>query len=286
MAKIIDQDFIASLEGINFNLSAKIKNNTLGKRRSNAIGSSVEFSDYRQYTYGDDFRRIDWNAFARFEKLFIKRYMEEQEIPMMIFADYSKSMSFDTKKIALIKTVALFAFAQLSNYDSVAVCPIKKKVGEVPKYKRGRAEFYKIIASLEAEEFVGESQLLETVQNSIANLKKGYTLIVSDFLYEHKLEEVLSMLAYKKQRVILIHILNKDELSPNYQQDICLEDSEDKSKINLEISPFLYNLYQEQLQKYLNDIQNIAQRYGAEYFLFESEKGIESLIANLSGMSF
>ncbi len=281
MAKIIDQAFIASLEGISFNLSAKIKNNTLGKRRSQALGSSVEFSDYRQYNFGDDFRRIDWNAFARFEKLFIKRYMEEQEIPMTIFADYSASMGFDSKKIALIKTVALFAYTQLKNYDSVAVCPFNQEIESRIRYKRGRAEFYKIIASLEEEEFAGESPLLATIQQSIASLKKGYTVIVSDFLYDHQLAEVLSMLTYKKQRVILIHILNKDELKPDYQQDICLEDSENKSKINLEINPYLYSMYQEQLEKYLNEIQGLAQRYAAEYFLFDSEMGIEILIEKL-----
>ena len=89
MDKIIDQKFLELLKTLTLRIRLSLKGGNLGSKRSKAIGSSVEFSDYREYNPGDDFRRIDWNAYARFEKVFIKLFMQEQESPVTVFIDKS-----------------------------------------------------------------------------------------------------------------------------------------------------------------------------------------------------
>ncbi len=278
MKKIIDTAYINLLEGLNLDLSLKLKNNKLGKKRSSAKGSSVEFSDYREYMAGDDYRRIDWNALARFEKVFLKLYMEEQESKISIFLDSSKSMGFDKKREISIKTAAFFAFTSIKAYDSVSTIFFSDKIDGEIRNLNTKQGFYRLASYMEEIEHSGNSELLKVIQNKIPSFKKGYTIIISDFLYEHKLDEVLSQLAFKKQKVIICHILNKDEIMPDFESNYRLKDSESGKELNVDATEYTRELYLENLNAYLKNIEMTSAKYGASYFLINTELGIEPFI--------
>jgi len=92
MSELFDGKFLQTIQQLTLSAHFSIDGSTAGNRKSRSKGSSVEFSDYREYIPGDDFRRIDWNAYGRFEKLIVKLFMEEREAPVNIFLDVSKSM--------------------------------------------------------------------------------------------------------------------------------------------------------------------------------------------------
>ncbi len=283
--KIIDSSYIKLLQTLSLNLSIKLKNNKLGKKHSSAKGSSVEFSDYREYSYGDDFRRIDWTSYARFEKVFLKLYAEEQQASISIFVDTSKSMAFDTKRDTEIKLAALFAYTSLNEYDKVSLMFFDEKINKEVKNINSKQGFYRIANELEKQEYNKTCNLYESVKQAMPSIKKGACIIISDFLYEHQLDEVLKALNFKSQKVIICHILNNDELAVNFEQNIRLKDSETLEEINIDINDITKDLYIKNLNKYLQDIESTCSNYNANYFLINANTGVEEFIYNINKLS-
>ena len=127
MEKIFTDDFLKKLNKINMNLTLRLSSGYQGGRKSKAKGVSVEFSDYREYIKGDDFRRIDWNAYGRFDKFFIKVFMEEREGIFNFFLDTSKSMDYgkENKKIMALKIVAALSYIAINNLDRVNITTLE-----------------------------------------------------------------------------------------------------------------------------------------------------------------
>lgn len=285
MKRVIDEAFIKIVQSLSLNLSIKLRNNKLGKKHSSAKGSSVEFSDYRAYSPGDDYRRIDWTALARFEKMFLKLYMEEQQANISIFVDSSMSMSSEKKRETEIKLAALFAFTSLNEYDKVSLYFFDEKIKHELKNINSKQGFYRIVDALENTIYDSKSDLYQALKQQSRNLKSGCTILISDFLYAHKLDEVLKMLHFRKQKVILCHVLNADELAVNFTSNVRLKDSETQEEINIDINEKSKNLYEERLQSYLKEIQTICNAQSASYFLINADEGIEAFIHHLKKLS-
>lgn len=96
---VFDKGFFDKLNTLKMSLNMRLNQGMSGIRKSSAKGSSVEFSDFREYMMGDDIRRIDWNAYGRTDKLYIKQFMEEKEGIFQIFIDTKRSMEFGKSKI-------------------------------------------------------------------------------------------------------------------------------------------------------------------------------------------
>ncbi len=282
MSNIVDSNYIKLLQSLHLNLSIRSKNNRLGKKRSLAKGSSVEFSDFREYVYGDDFRRIDWNALARFEKLFIKLYAEEQESPLSIFFDRSRSMGFERKREASIKIAALFSYTSIREYDPVNLYLYSDDIKEKYRHISTNSGFYRLIDVLENQDFEGETNLYDSVFSAFRTTKKGYTIIISDFLYDHRLEEVLKLLTFRKQNVIVCHILREEDVNPEFSDHVRLKDSEILEELDLDVTDYTRDLYRENFEKYLREIKLSCDRYMADYFLINSDEQIEKFIYELN----
>ncbi len=173
MGKIIDKHFIELLKTLTIRIQLSLKGGNLGSKRSKAIGSSVEFSDYREYMPGDDFRRIDWNAYARFERVFIKLFMQEQESPVTVFLDKSESMSGGGKRETALKVAATFAYTALTDYDTVNMVKFDDKMSSSMVGLRGTSSFNRVITDLEELEFGGQSDLYNTTYAWQPKLKRA-----------------------------------------------------------------------------------------------------------------
>src|SRR5882762_9103832 len=125
MAALLTPELLRRLEQFQLLAARRAKSSLRGERRSRARGQSVEFADHRNYVAGDDFRYIDWNLFGRLDRLFLKLYEEERELPVRIFLDASESMNFGTpRKLDFAKQVAAaVGYVALSGFDRVSVIP-------------------------------------------------------------------------------------------------------------------------------------------------------------------
>ena len=125
MSALLTPELLRRLEQFQLLAARRAKSSARGERRSRARGQSVEFADYRTYTHGDDFRYLDWNLYGRLEKLFLKLYEEERELPVRIFLDASESMTFgEPRKFDFARQVAAaIGYVALCGFDRVSVIP-------------------------------------------------------------------------------------------------------------------------------------------------------------------
>src|SRR5947199_9204707 len=122
---LLTPDLLRRLEQLQLLAQRRAKSSARGERRSRGRGQTVEFADYRTYAAGDDFRYLDWNLYGRLERLFLKLYEEERELPVRIFLDASESMTFGTPvKFDFARQVAAaIGYVALCGFDRVTTCP-------------------------------------------------------------------------------------------------------------------------------------------------------------------
>ena len=279
---MFNEDFFKKLNKINMYINFKLSGGTQGGRKSKAKGVSVEFSDYREYAPGDDFRRIDWNAYGRFDKFFIKVFMEEREGVFNFFIDKSKSMDYgkDNKKNTALKIVAALSYIALNNLDRVNISTMNDGSLENIKTSTGNRGFQKILMDLEKIKFDGTTDLSSSIKKRPLSMR-GISIVVSDFLNNEGLESLedgLKYLAYKKQEIILVQVLCDEEINPDFNNEITLIDSETGENIKLSVTPALINEYKETLKIYNEKVEALAKKYDGKLISVNSSMNIEEII--------
>ncbi|QAA35044.1 DUF58 domain-containing protein [Clostridium manihotivorum] len=277
--KVFDGEFFKNLENISLKARMTINNGAAGGRRSKAKGSSVEFSDFREYTPGDDFRRIDWNAYGRFEKLFLKLFMEEREAYINIFLDCSKSMiAGDGSKAMMAQRLsAVFTYMALNNLDRVCINTMTSK-GITPSSSfMGKGTFQQALSFIENANFNGSTNLWDSIKKK--QLKsRAVSIVISDFFTEGSIEGLIKYLAFNKQQIVFIQVLTKDEISPEIDGQVRLVDSETKEEINITITPKMMKAYEVKLKALTNGMKEQLKRYGGSFVQVSSEEELQKVI--------
>ena len=282
--KIFNEDFFKKLNKINMHINFKLSSGTQGGRKSKAKGVSVEFSDYREYAPGDDFRRIDWNAYGRFDKFFIKVFMEEREGVFNFFIDNSKSMDYgeENKKDAALKVVGALSYVAINNLDRVNINTMDSGLIKSLKSATGNKGFQRILKELENMKFEGHTDLAQSIKKR--NIKtRGISIVVSDFLSNdglNTLEDGLKYLAFKKQEIILVQILAEEEINPQFNNEITFIDSETSEELKMSLTPSIIKEYKNTLKSYNQQIEALAKKYGGKFISVSSSRSIEEVILN------
>lgn len=277
--RIFDTEFLKKLDTIAINVRMLMSEGGGGNRKSRSKGSSVEFSDFREYAMGDDFRRIDWNAYGRFDKLFVKLFMEEQEAMINVFIDSSKSMDFGTPKKSelALKLSGVLAFLALNNLDRVCINSMNKDTLKQSSAVTGRSMFDRCIGFLEGITFQGETDLGSVIKKKELR-SRGMTVILSDFFTIGGIEDAVKYLLYKKQDVFLIHILSPEELKPELEGQVRLLDAETQKAMDVAVTPALLKQYHNKLNDFNNQIREFCSRMGASYIQVSSADSIEKIV--------
>lgn len=279
--KAFNPDFLKKLERLALYGSKLVQGGTGGNRRSKAKGSAIEFSDFREYTLGDDYRSIDWNAYARFERLFVKLYMEEREAYITIFLDCSASMDQgDPNKGILAKQLAaVFAYIALANYDRVGIAAINDRVtGELP-YFSGKPGFSRTLGFLDELPFNGNTSLKQAIEAyGPLRGKRGISILISDFLSRDGYQEALQYLKYQQQDVVVIQILSPQELDPGLAGALRLLDVETGQPVEVEVTPHALNLYKKALHAYLEELEAVCKNMEISYLLAGSDMPLDKLV--------
>lgn len=284
MSQLFDSEFLNRIQRLVLYFRTEAESISAGNRKSRSKGSSVEFSDYREYVPGDDFRRVDWNAFGRFEKLFIKLFMEEREVPVSIFLDVSKSMDWGTpnKNIASRKLAAALSYISLANFDRVALACINERAGQVIRGIRGKNQFYRVTEMLETVQYTGESDIKKAIENSQMLSGRGISILITDFFTRGNVTEILKYLAYCRQTVYACHILSPQELSPDISESLRLVDSETGDMLDITVTPSLIRSYKSALDSFTYQIRQACLKFGAQYFLFSSDMAVEEMVKGVA----
>lgn len=277
--EIFNQDFFNKLNNLAIAMNARMSYGMSGGRKSSMKGSSVEFSDYREYIPGDDIRRIDWSAYGRLDRLYIKRFMEEKEGIFQIFVDASESMKFGEpqKSVQALRLAGAMAYLVLNNLDRVYVSHMQEGSLHQGKGLAGRQAFRQIMKELEQMEFQGGTDLNRAIM-ARRYPGSGVSIVISDFLDEQGIEPALKYLRYKKQQIILIQILARQELEIQGEGVVNLLDMETGEEVRLTLNRSTVEQYEEALKRLQTRMQELAKKYEASYIQMAADEPLDRFL--------
>ncbi|PZD96237.1 DUF58 domain-containing protein [Paenibacillus sambharensis] len=292
-----DLSLLHRLERMTIASRSRVRGTMQGKRKSNALGSSLEFADYRAYTPGDDFRRIDWNVYGRTGRAYIRQFWDEQEIAVRLWVDVSRSMCFESaelpptgsggqkgmlgmhstnKLLYALRLAACIGYAGLAGEDKVEAAIFEDRaVNRMPPL-RGRGSAARLFAFLTQAAAAADAAREPAVQGNAALSEPfrlpgvmprtpGQSWVFTDGLYESGIEEALSALTAARQDVVFVHVLGPGELKPELTGERRLIDVETGSGKEVAVGPAVLKAYQAALAEHCEYIRQLCSACGCAY---------------------
>lgn len=285
--KIIDDAFISQLETLTMNMLTPMKGYFGGSHKTNAYGNTIEFADFREYVLGDDLRRIDWNLYSRFEKHFIKLFVDERQMHIQLFLDCSASMArvSSQKEEYALRTIAALGYLSVHNMDKLSIYLMQdQNCVDLHGMIVGKDAYFNAVKKLEQAKFEGSTNISAAVSNclNIGN-NDGLTVIVSDFLTDNDWKKAVDYLLYRHRQVMLIQILDPIDIDPTYNGKIFLRDAEsdnvlDSVNLKMRINPSTYKAYRTALAEYIGDMRAFCSSRGVDLITVKSDSSVEKLI--------
>ena len=315
---LLSPELLARLEKMELVSRKVFRGRMKGERRSPRKGQSVEFADFRNYVAGDDLRFVDWNTYARLEKLFLKMFLEEEDLHFYALIDASGSMDFGepTKLKFAIQLAAALGFIGLVRGDRVKIETVGQPTRAVAPAFRGRRSLWRMLDHLEELEkgvrtvFHGNGaaggekgvrsnlperpsgcfaqigpdpffapSLAEGVKTfCLRNSGKGIVVLISDLMDKTGYESALRFLAAREMDVYVVHVLSPEEFDPDVQGDLRLVDCEDGDEAEVTVTGPLLKRYKQTLAAFVDSAREFCARRGMTYLLARSETPVEQLL--------
>ncbi len=280
---LLDPDFMHRLEQLEI-VSRKIfASRQKGERRSRRKGESAEFADYRNYVVGDDLRHIDWNIYARLDRLFLRVFLEEEDLNVTILLDVSRSMEFGDPSKALYarRVAAALAYIGLCNYDRVNLYAYNDAIVDRATGLRSRRMLPQVLQLLEHTPIEGRSHFTVAAREfAIRHTQKGIVLVLSDFLDKGGFEQGLRYLLGRRFDIYVLQILSPGEVNPDLAGDLKLVDCEDEDVAEITVSRRLLDRYKANLEAYCESLRAYCARRGISYLLAVTDHPFETLVLN------
>ncbi len=263
---MLSDAFLARLDTLCLAVRGRAAGGAGGTRRSRQTGSSAEFSDYREYIPGDDIRRIDWNAMARFDRIFLKLFMEEQESAVTVLLDGSGSMA--EKWEAARQAAEAVSYLALTGGDRLRVICLQETGNRASPHLSGRQAYARLEQFLDTCVPDGGGSLEQAVLRT-EGLRKGLCFLISDCYEEAGMDAILDFLRYSRQETGVIQVLSAFETHPELDGAVRLTDSETGEKVDLLAERSALAQYRETLDRFLADVKGSCFRREAPYLLLD-----------------
>ena len=284
--KLLSPDFMHQLDRLDVMSRKMLRGRMQGERRSKKRGQSVEFADYRNYVVGDDLRRIDWNLYARLDKLFLRLFLEEEDLSVSLALDTTASMDYgDPRKLLYGKRLcAALGYIGLTHYNRVSMFTFTDTVEGQITGLRGRRPLPRMLQFLDQSHSVeGVGGNLEAVCKRIAllNRQPGVVVLVSDFFDKGELSAALRYLAAERFDTYVIQVLSPQEVDPTRGEligDLRMVDLEDGDVAEVSITPALLKRYKATLQAYCNEVRDQCLKRGIAHMITETSVPFETVV--------
>ena len=254
---------------------------TKGERLSRRKGQSVEFADFRNYVVGDDLRFLDWNLFARLDRLFLLLFLEEEDLHFYVLVDNSLSMEFGTPtKLHYAKQVAAaLGFIGLTNLDRVVVEAFNDRLTQSSPPLRGRRSLWRLLDFLSKIEPAGPSDLRQALRSfSLKSSGKGIVVVLSDFMDKNGYEEALRYLIARQMDIYVIQVLSQEEIEPEIVGDLRLVDVEDDDVAEITVSGPLLKRYKQNLAAFRAGLHEFCSRRGVNCLFTGNQVPFDRLV--------
>ena len=262
---LFDSDFLKKLEYLSLVSRRVFRGKLLAQRRTKQLGGGIEFADHREYAAGDDLRYLDWNVYAKYGDLLLKRFQEEEDLHVYILLDASPSMDcgspnkFDYAR----RIAAALAYIALADLDRVSIMAYADKPLDVLPLTRGKDRVLSILKFLENVKAGGTSTDLATVAKSLVNRaqRTGLVVIISDLYDQAGFRAGVDLLRHRRFEPHVIQIHTEEEANPTFLGDIELDEVETGQRRKLTVTERKLKQYRLLFNEFLAAIETYCKTY-------------------------
>jgi uncharacterized protein (DUF58 family) len=284
-APLLDRQILERLERLTIRWQKSFRGLVGGHNRSHYAGPGQEFLDHRRFHQGDDLRAVNWRAYLRLEKLFLKMFQVEPRTPIRILLDASLSMTaaplpgapskFDYAR----RLAAALTYVGLVRHDSILLQPFHQRLDDTFLASGGRHRFGPVSDFLSALQPGGKTSFFEIARLFISAYQKpGLLIVISDFLDDADVLKPLQYLADFGNELMLVQLWAPSDRVPALTGDVSLADSETGATLDLSLDPAACQAYTAAFDHYSGAIEDLALRFGGRYAGFSTSIPLEEAI--------
>ena len=284
LQRFLDPAVLAGISGLDLVAKTVVDGFVSGLHRSPDFGFSQEFAEYRAYNPGDDLRLVDWNVYARSERLYLKRFRGETNSFLTILLDASNSMQFGSHRVnkmdyARYLAASLFYLAIHEQRDAAGLITFDDEIRNYVRPSTRQGQLHRLLASLEQAEPHARTDFAKPMRYFMEFLKRrGIVLIVSDFWESpESIVSAIEPLRFHGNEVVLFHVLDPEDVRPKMSGPAILVDMETQTE--LEVTPdYSKKEYREKIEAHLTDLRNRTQSAGMGYYLLMTDRPLDAAL--------
>jgi len=281
MEPLIDEAFLSRLAHLKFIVKGRRKGHLVGAHPSPRAGMSLEFADYRDYTPGDDFRYIDWNIVGRLDRVLVKTFVREVDLPIILLLDLSASMRLgDPPKMTYAsRLAAALAYLGLRKLDRVGLYPFTDHLLSAIAPRHGMGQMTHILHALQETSPGGRTSLDRVLAQFVVHSREsGLVFLISDMLSEGGYEEGISRLLHRGDEVVVIQVVDPTELQPTVTGSRRVTDSETHRYVDLTVGEGTLSQYRRRLNAHERGLKRFLADHRIPYLLAPTDLPLETLI--------
>jgi uncharacterized protein (DUF58 family) len=281
---LFDEGFLKKLEYLHV-VSRKIFSGSVrAERRTRKVGSGIEFADHRRYTFGDDFRYIDWNVYGRIDRLLLRLFEEEEDLHIYVLIDCSRSMLIGAppKLHYGMQVGAALAYVGLANLDRVSLIPFAGELmGRMPP-ARGKNRIFKVFEFLRQVPAGGPTNLVECMRKFVhQNKRRGLAVVISDFYDPRGFADGINTLRYNKFEPFVLQVYDEKEANPSLHGDLVIVDCETGEAKEVTVSRSLIEAYKREHEKYCAELGDYCTARAIPYFRTHTGVPFDELVLKI-----
>lgn len=278
-APLLEPALLRRLESLALQVRRAVSGQMGGERRSRRRGQSVEFADFRNYTPGDDYRLIDWNAYARLDRYMLRLFVAEEELPLSLFVDLSGSMDWGkpNKAETARRLAGAIAYVALAALDRVRLTVFADGPTSGGAPYRGRRAAWELFARLQSFPAGGPTNYARLVW-PIGRQRPGMSVLISDGLGEPGMDDALAAVQRAQQEGAVLQLLAPQEISPDWTGDARLKDAETGAEREFTATPVTQGAYLRALGQRTADLERAAHRRGLRFARLSTAEPIEDMV--------
>jgi len=276
---LIERELLEKLERLTIHWHKSFHGLVGGHNRSRFAGPGQEFLDHRHFHQGDDLRAVNWRAYLRLEKLFLKMFQVEPRTPIRILLDCSRSMSVGTKFLYARRLAAALVYVGLVRHDTLVIQPFRDLLGDPITAGGGRHRFGPVSDFLTALPCEGRTDALQVLRRFLSEYRQpGLAIILSDFLDDADWLRPLQYLGDFHHELLLIQIYEQEERAPDWQGEVELEDAETGTRLNLSLVADARRSYTEAFDRHSDNLEALAMRTGGRFAALPTAAPLEEAV--------
>jgi uncharacterized protein (DUF58 family) len=281
LGELLDAEFLVRLDALDVISRRVLRSRLQGERRSKRRGQSVEFADHRPYVAGDDLRFIDWNIYGRLEQLFLKLFLEEQDLTIHLLVDVSGSVDYGepSKWAFLRKLAAALGYVGLAHNNRVTLSCFADGLVAQRANLRGRRDVHHLTDVLLGSDAAGPTEFEKACRQAVASRAgTGVMVVLSDFLFKEGYESGLRRLISRQYELYAIQVFSPQELDPQLAGDLKLRDMEDDDEAEVTVSNALMKYYRRNVAAFREELRGFCTQRGATCVTVSSADPVERLV--------